>query len=119
MLSLKPQYESIPVWARAEASVEVRACEKFLSGLKKILVGWGFDPSIIKWDPTEKTLKVGNDVKVTVSVSEGKFHCEWEQSWRERVSFFSSTELQDLLKTVGEMVAGTSKGKGKGKTSFE
>ena len=75
---------------------------------KNILVGWGFDPSIIKWDPTEKTLKVENDVKITLYVSEGKFHCEREQSWRERASFFSSTELLDLLKTVGEMVAGTS-----------
>ena len=50
MLSMKPQYDSILVWARAEASVEVRACEKFLSGLIKILVGWGFDFSCIRWD---------------------------------------------------------------------
>ena len=117
----KPQYENIPVWSRAEASVEVRACEKFLSGLKKILVGWGFDPSCIKWDAesAEKTLKVNSSTKVTVSVLEGALHCEWDQSWKERETFFSSPELQALLKTCGDMVAGTGKGKGKGKSSFE
>ena len=35
---LKPQYDTIPVWSEAEAPVEVRACEKFLRGLKKILM---------------------------------------------------------------------------------
>lgn len=92
--STKPQYESLPVWSRAEASVEVRACEKFLSGLKKIFVRWGFDPSCIKYDTesAEKTLEVNDATKVTVSVREGALHCEWEQSWKERVSFFSSPD---------------------------
>ena len=123
ILSTHPEYEGEKVWARAEASPEVRACEKCLSGLKKILVAWGFDPSCIKYDTEsdEKTLKVNNATKVTVSVREGALHCEWDQSWRERVSFFSSTELQDLLKTCGDMVAGSGavKGKGKGKSTFE
>ena len=81
--STKPQYESIPVWSRAEAPVEVRACEKSLSGLKKLLVGWGFDPSRIHYDTesAEKTLKVDNATKVTVCVREGTLHCEWEQSF--------------------------------------
>ena len=119
--STKPQYESIPVWSRAEASVEVRVCEKFLSGLEKLLVGWGFDPSRIHYDTesADKTLKVDNATKVTVSVREGTLYCDWEQSWKERVSFFSSPEVRDLLKTCGDMVAGTGKGKGKGKSNFE
>ena len=119
--SSKPQYENIPVWSRAEAPVEDRACEKNLKGLKYILVGWGFDPVCIRWDTAnvDKTLKVNNVTKVTVSVHEGKFHCEWEQSWKDRASLISSPELEVLLKTVGDMVAGTGKGNGKGKSSFE
>ena len=117
----KPEYEGIQVWARAEAPVEVRACEIFLSGLKKILVGWGFDFTCIRYDVegTEKTLKVNNEVKVSVSVRDGKFHCEWEEGWKNRESLHSSPEMQALLTKVGELVSGAGKGKGKGKTTFE
>ena len=116
----KPEYENVQVWARAEAPVEVRACEIFLSGLK-ILVGWGFDFACIKYDVdgTDKTLKIKNEVKVVVSARDGKFHCEWEESWKHRESLHSSPELQALLTKVGDMVAGAGKGKGKGKSSFE
>ena len=84
-------------------------------------MGWGFDPSRIHYaiESADKTLKVDNATKVTVSVREGTLHCDWEQSWKERVSFFSSPELRDLLKTWGDMVAGAGKGKGKGKSNFE
>ena len=75
-------------------------------------MGWGFGPACVKWDGDEKTFKVNNAVKVTVSVNEGTFHCDWEQSWRDRVSFFNSSELQELFKTLGGMVVGTGKGKG-------
>ena len=90
-------------------------------GLKKIWGGWGFDSDCIRWDieSVDKTLKVNNITKVMVSVSDGTFHCEWEQSWKDRESFISSTELQELLNICGDMVAGTGKGKGKGKSNFE
>ena len=80
--TIKPEYEGDKVWAQVEASVEARACGKFLSGLKKILVGWGFDPNCILWDTegAENTLKINNVVKVIVTVVDGKIHCEWEQS---------------------------------------
>ena len=58
-------------------------------------------------------------MKVTVNVCDGKLHCDWEQSWREREGFMTSPELQALLTRVGEMVAGAGKGKGKGKCNFE
>lgn len=121
VISQKPEYEGEKLWAQAESPVETRACENILSGLKKMLVGWGFDPSAIEWDTkgTENTLKVKNEIKVSVSVREGKLHCEWEQSWRERVSFFPSSELQALTTQVTDMLAGVSKGKGKGKCNFE
>ena len=121
VLSAKPEYEGDKVRSRAEASIETRVCENCLSGLKQILVGWGFDSSCIKWDTTGtgNTLKINDEIKVSVSVREGKFHCDWEQNWKHRVSFFPSPELQDLLTKVGEMVVGTGKRKGKGKCSFE
>ena len=60
VVSMKPEYEGVQVWSREEQPVEVRACEIFLKGLKKLLVGWGFDQTCIKWDAegTEKTLKI-------------------------------------------------------------
>ena len=101
--------------------MEVRACEIFLSGLKKLLVSWGFDAENIRWDTkgTEKTLKIKNETKVTVSIHEGKFHCVWEKSWKEKQSLHASPELQALLTKVGDMVGGASKGKGRGKSAFE
>ena len=117
----KPEYEGVQVWARAEAPVEVRACEIFLSGLKKILVGWGFDFTCIRYDVEgiDKTLKVNNEVKVSVSVRDGKFHCEWEENWKHRECLHSSLEMQAFLTKVGDLVSGSGKRKGKGKTIFE
>ena len=109
------------MWSRVEAPPEVRACEIFLKGLKKLLVGWGFDQTCIKYDTesTEKTLKIKNETKVTVSIREGVFHCEWGNSWKDRETLYSSPELQALLTKVGDMVSGAGKGKGKGKCTFE
>ena len=72
---MKPEYEGVQVWSRIKTPPEVRACEVFLSGLKKILVGWGFDQTIIKYDTesTEKTLEIKNEIKVSVSVRDGSF----------------------------------------------
>ena len=121
VVSMKPEYEGVQVWSREEQPVEVRACEIFLKGLKKLLVGWGFDQTCIKYDTesTEKTLKIKNETKVTVSIREGMFHCEWESSWKDRETLHSSPKLQALLTRVGDMVSGAGKGKGKGKCTFE
>ena len=88
---------------------------------KKILVGWEFHPSCILWDieGAENTLKIKNVVKVIVIVVDGKLHCEWEQSWKERVGFMTSLELQELLTRLGAMVTGAGTGTGTGKCMFE
>ena len=74
----KIQLESKVVWGWAQTSLEVRACETFLSGLKKILVGWGFTKKLLKWEVegSIKSLKVAGDMKVWVSVKAGWIQCE-------------------------------------------
>ena len=43
---------------------------------------WGFNFTCIRYDikGIVKRLKVNNEVKVSVSVRDGKFHCEWEKN---------------------------------------
>ena len=69
------------VWASEDAPRDVRACKKFLFGVKKILIGWwgtGAGVFVEKGSPM-KSLKAGGKVVVTVSVVEGRLHCDWDE----------------------------------------
>ena len=110
------------IWADIDLPAEARACESFLSGLKKILLGWGFDRRCVKWvaDGSTKTLKVKGDVKVSVSIRDGRMQYEWEEEWKGKENLHSSPELKKLIEKVDLMLSGDGgKGQGKGKCSFE
>ena len=114
----KIQLDNKAVWGRAEASLEVRACETFLSGLKKILVAWGFDRRLLKYEVkgSTKNLKVAGDIKVSVSIQGGRIQCEWEEGWKGKDELHSSLELKQLIAKVDLLLSGG--GKGKGKSAF-
>ena len=107
------------LWADIDLPAEARACESFLSGLKKILLGWGFNKKCVKWvaDGSTKTLKVAGDVKVSVDIRDGRMHYEWEKEWKEKEDLHSSPELKKLIEKVDLLLSGGG-GKGKGKSAF-
>ena len=109
--------DSKPVWARADTAVDIRACEVFLWGLKKLLVEWGFEKRTVRVEvegPT-KFMKVGGKMVVTTFVVDGELHCEWAEGWKVWEDLHQNEAFIELFKKAEKMVTGADKGKGKGK----
>ena len=72
----------------------------------------------IRWDAETpiKTLKVKGEVKVSVSIRDGRLHYDWEKGWEDREDFMGSEELKALKTKVEKELSGG--GKGKGKAAF-
>ena len=108
------------IWSRMKTSLTQRAIEKFLFGLRKLLIGWGSASKQIKIDidGTDKTLYYDNVFAVKVTVDNNQLSLEWDTEWKTWKELHDAPELYDLISNCNNLLqkgASTGKGKSKGK----
>ena len=107
-------------WANVDLPKEIQAQEKYLFGVKKVLVGWGtFTSGSIRAevDGPTKYIKagLGAEGKVIVTVTckkNGALVCDWDESWKGWDEFHGSAEIKTLTEKCNKLLGG---GKGSGK----
>ena len=68
----------------ADLPLKERAAKKFLGDCKKMLIGWKYAPSSIRYDDTTMELSVGGSPILKAVVQDYKFKVEWlHASWAE------------------------------------
>ena len=114
----KLTYGGKPVWARPDQPAEVRIPEKFLFGLKKQLVEWGFSRSEVRVDSNTGKLTVGGEEAVTAKAATGAISYQWHGAWKDWADLHNSPELKGLAEKANTSIKGSGGGaKGKGKAS--
>ena len=76
--------EGKSIWIREEASIKIRAMEKFILGLRKQLISWGYGTKEVKADIDghDKVLKVNGVCILEASVTQdGKLALKWAADW--------------------------------------
>ena len=66
-------------------------------------------------DGPEKVLKVEGKVVLTVSYSDGRLLCDWEETWKLWNELHDSIEYKTIFETCSKLIA-PGKGHSKGKT---
>ena len=81
----------------------VKVLETFLFDVKKMLVSWGYDMSLVKvdLDANTKCLSIGQERVVSASILDGEFSCQWEGAWSSWPEFQNSDELKALFGKTG------------------
>ena len=105
-----------PKWADIDLPPTVRAPEKFLFALRKLLITWKFtDTSVrVDVDGLSKTLKVEGNIVVTATCARGHVVCEWTESWKNWAWLHDSAEFKLIVDECPKLLSG-GKGNSKGK----
>ena len=105
------------IWANQDLPTEIRAPEAFVSGLKKILVSWGFTPGSVKYeiDSPSKSLKVEGKTVLTVTCPDGELVYQWAEKWENWEELHGSPEMKTLTEKSIKLISGGGKGEGKSK----
>ena len=103
------------IWANTDLPTYIRAPGKYLFGLKKSVVAWGFARGSIRVEVggQSKHLKVEGKVVLSVTCVDGCVVCDWEETWGIWEDLHGSTELKTLTDACNKMLLGGGKGKGK------
>ena len=105
--------KDFPQWVKPDLPVFVRAPHSFLFSLKRILVDWNFNKSIVRIDTETNAMKVYDKQILKVTVVEGEMMYEWEEEWRVWAELHDSHEMKELVVRVEKMLQVVGKGMGK------
>ena len=104
-LALK-RYEKL-VWSKIDMPLPIRLQLSFLWGLRKFLVSWGFDKSLIEVCADTQEIKIEDCSSVKTKVEAKNIEYEWYPAWKSWVEFQSSSELRksmiDAKENVGKI----------------
>ena len=105
------------IWADIDLPAKIRAPEKLVLALKKLLVAWDFTTNSVyaDIDGPSKALKVEGEVVLRVTCVDGQLVCDWEESWEKWAWLQDSAELKVIFDKCKNVLAGGGKGKSKGK----
>ena len=107
------------IWAKEDLPLEERIPQSFLFGLKKLMIGWGYEKMAVWVDLSKNQLLVGTDIVIALTVEGKELKTDIAKDWQDDLRKDSNfTKLLDdskeKLRLGGAATKGLRKGKVKG-----
>ena len=107
------------ILCKLDRLIEDRAPLSFLLGLRRQLIGWGFNTKEVKVNDEELSLSVARVPVLHAKVIDMELKLQWDSdAWEKWALLQESAELQQLIKVASDKLANSAgsitKGKGKG-----
>ena len=104
------------IWAKEDLPLEERIPQSFLFGLKKLMIGWGYEKMAVWVDLSKNQLLVGTDIVIALTVEEKELKTDIAKDWQDDLRKDSDfTKLLDESKEKLRLGGAATKGLGKGK----
>ena len=104
------------IWAKEDLPLEERIPQSLLFGLKKLMIGWGYEKMAVWVDLSKNQLLVGTDIVIALTVEEKELKTDIAKDWQDDLRKDSDfTKLLDESKEKLRLGGAATKGLGKGK----
>ena len=119
MKNARLSYGSSSIWFSGSLPLNLRICQSFFFGMKRLLIIWPFNKQAIRVETEDLSLRINGHTICTVSAEDNLLKIEWTKTWHDWQEMHDDEQYKKLVSSCQSKLMKTRNVKGKGKTSSE